>query len=71
MTVVYALLCDTVETGLTRGLSKKLMTFPPCDRFLTSFQVTKSMAGVVKSMDATLKSMNLEKVNGNFLWRYM
>lgn len=26
-------------------------------------QVTKSMAGVVKGMDATLKSMNLEKVS--------
>lgn len=25
-------------------------------------QVSKSMSGVVKSMDATLKSMNLEKV---------
>ena len=25
-------------------------------------QVTKSMAGVVKGMDATLKGMNLEKV---------
>lgn len=25
------------------------------------------MAGVVKSMDATLKSMNLEKVKGNIL----
>ena len=28
-----------------------------------SLQVTKSMAGVVKGMDATLKSMNLEKVS--------
>lgn len=27
-------------------------------------QVSKSMSGVVKSMDATLKSMNLEKVRG-------
>jgi charged multivesicular body protein 1 len=27
-------------------------------------QVTNSMAGVVKSMDSALKSMNLEKVNG-------
>lgn len=30
--------------------------------FCGCVQVTKSMAGVVKSMDATLKSMNLEKV---------
>lgn len=29
---------------------------------LSVSQVTKSMAGVVKSMDATLKTMNLEKV---------
>lgn len=32
------------------------------------FQVTKSMAGVVKSMDATLKSMNLEKVDVHLIW---
>ena len=29
---------------------------------LVMFQVTGSMSGVVKSMDAALKSMNLEKV---------
>lgn len=29
-------------------------------------QVTKSMAGVVKGMDATLKSMNLEKVQPHY-----
>ena len=29
---------------------------------VTTRQVTKSMAGVVKSMESALKSMNLEKV---------
>uniref|UniRef100_A0A674A1Z3 Charged multivesicular body protein 1B n=1 Tax=Salmo trutta TaxID=8032 RepID=A0A674A1Z3_SALTR len=31
---------------------------------VTMNKVTKSMAGVVKGMDATLKSMNLEKISG-------
>uniref|UniRef100_A0A3B3WUW2 Uncharacterized protein n=1 Tax=Poecilia mexicana TaxID=48701 RepID=A0A3B3WUW2_9TELE len=37
----------------------------PEDDFFFGFisQVTKSMAGVVKGMDATLKSMNLEKIS--------
>lgn len=30
--------------------------------FLKSQYVTKAMAGIVKSVDATLRSMNLEKV---------
>ena len=34
--------------------------------FVTLYQVTGSMAGVVKSMDSALKSMNLEKV-GHFI----
>ena len=32
-------------------------------------QVTKSMGGVVKGMDMTLKSMNLEKVSGIYKWK--
>ena len=29
-----------------------------------NFQITQSMAGVVKSMDSAMKSMNLEKISG-------
>lgn len=32
---------------------------------LTTRKVTQSMAGVVKAMDAAMKSMNLEKISGN------
>lgn len=31
---------------------------------LTTRKVTNSMAGVVKAMDAAMKSMNLEKISG-------
>lgn len=31
---------------------------------LTTRKVTQSMAGVVKAMDAAMKSMNLEKISG-------
>lgn len=34
-------------------------------------QVSKSMSGVVKSMDATLKSMNLEKVKNTSADRHI
>lgn len=34
---------------------------------LTTRKVTQSMAGVVKAMDAAMKSMNLEKISGNFI----
>ncbi|KAK2706996.1 hypothetical protein QYM36_014875, partial [Artemia franciscana] len=30
----------------------------------TTFFITQSMAGVVKSMDSAMKSMNLEKISG-------
>lgn len=32
---------------------------------LTTRKVTQSMAGVVKAMDAAMKSMNLEKISGS------
>lgn len=34
---------------------------------VTTRQVTNSMAGVVKSMESAMKSMNLEKVGFNYL----
>lgn len=45
---------------------------------LTTRQVTNSMAGVVKAMDAAMKGMNLEKISGLMdkfenilLWYYL
>lgn len=54
------------ETGRTNTKPQNLPV-PPCFCFsvvadATCLQVTKSMAGVVKSMDDALRSMNLEKV---------
>lgn len=63
-----------VQTAVTMNqVNKWFSPFKPdilnclSNRFNSSLltfilQVTKSMAGVVKGMDATLKSMNLEKV---------
>lgn len=62
-----------VQTAVTMNQVRRTLlqlTSPhPCGKNNGSFffgfisQVTKSMAGVVKGMDATLKSMNLEKVS--------
>lgn len=43
-------------------LSKGVWCIYICFNFHLLSQVTKDMAGVVKGMDAVLKTMNLEKV---------
>lgn len=41
-----------------------LYTYSRVQSALTTRKVTNSMAGVVKAMDAAMKSMNLEKISG-------
>lgn len=44
--------------------SQKFSHFSRVQAALTTRKVTNSMAGVVKAMDAAMKSMNLEKISG-------
>ena len=43
---------------------QSLIIFSRVQSALTTKKVTNSMAGVVKAMDAAMKSMNLEKISG-------
>lgn len=44
--------------------SHPLINYSRVQSALTTRKVTNSMAGVVKAMDAAMKSMNLEKISG-------